>query len=242
MKKFLKIILSVVIILFITIMSDLYFLRGNFTPKLFNLLNKERTAFKEIQNKDCELRITKEGEFYKINFKNNSYKPFFVWTYRWEDPFFKVNDSIFYRHLRYKSYFPKYINEYHYGLDCGSGAGEFAIKPYESFKVKKSYKELINFIYWRSVHQFNSENDTIKDLIHNKPLLLTDRRKEFKIFKRTDLTEKDSTDIQLYIPLFNASHKKLFYVKSNKIKLSYRDIIENLTNSEKETHEEFKMF
>ncbi len=156
--------------------------------------------------------------------------------------FFKVNDSVFINHLRYKSNFPKYLNKYEYGLDCGTGAGTFTVNPFESFKIKKSYNELINFINWRYHHQNNSTRDTIKDLIYNKPLLLIDRDKNFKIFKRNDLTNKDSTEIELYIPLFNTDHTNLFYVKSNKVKLSYKDIINNLTESEKKVHEEYKNF
>jgi hypothetical protein len=242
MKKLFKIILSLVTICLILILIDLYLLRGYLTPNLLSFIYTKNSKAKEIKNKDCNLFIKKEGDFYNLTFENKSYKPFLIWTYRNEKPLFKVNDSIFFQNLRYKSYFPQYKNDYHYGLDCGTGAGFFAINSYESFQIKKTYKELIKFIYWRSVHQYNIENDTIKDLIYNKPLLLTDRRKEFKIFERNDLTEKDSTEVQFYIPLFSFDHKKLSYIKSNKIRLSYKDIINNLTVAEKKIHQEFKMF
>ncbi|MGB1041781.1 MAG: hypothetical protein ACPGU6_00165 [Tenacibaculum sp.] len=223
-------------------MTDLYIIRGYITPNILYSLNFDysRNGL-ETTNEYCNLTITKEDDSFNIQFKNNSYKPFLVWTYRW-DSYFKVNDSVFIDHLRYKSYFPKHTNKYEYGLDCGTGAGTFTVNPFETFKIKKTYKELVNFIYWENVHQYNSINDTINDLIYNKPLLLVDRDKEFKIFKRNDLTDKDSTEIELYLPLFTIDHKTLFYVKSNKIKISYKDIINNLIKGEKRIHDEFKNF
>lgn len=242
MKKLFKIILSLIAICFIAILIDLYAFRGYFTPDLLYLIKSKNLKVKEIENIDCNLFIKKEGDFYNLTFDNISYKTFLTWTYRDENLLFKVNDSIFFQHIRYKSHFPKYKNDYHYGLDCGTGAGYFTINPYESFKIKSTYKELIKFIYWESVHQYNTINDTVKDLIYNKPLLLTNRWEKFKVFERNDLSERDSTDVEFYIPLFSINHKKLFYVKSNKIKLSYKDIIDNLTLSEKRAHEEFKNF
>lgn len=242
MKKLIKIIALLFSIILITFLADLYILRGYFTPKIIYSLNSDNSQNGlEVLNDYCSLTVSKENNYFNIDFKNNSYKPFLVWTYRWE-PFFKVNDSVFINHLRYKSNFPKYTNRYDYGLDCGTGAGTFTINPFESFKAQKTYNELVDFIYWSGHHYDNSTKDTIKDLIYNKPLLLVDRNKKFKVFERNDLTDKDSTEIELYLPLFNINHKTLFYVKSNKVKLCYRDIIDNLINYEKKIHEEFKNF
>ncbi|CAM1353344.1 hypothetical protein THALO_290297 [Tenacibaculum halocynthiae] len=46
----------------------------------------------------------------------------------------------------------------------------------------------------------------------------------------------------MYIPLFSFDHKELFYVKSNSVRISYLDIIENLTIHEKKIHKDFREF
>lgn len=241
MKKTLKKIVYTLLLFLTLYLTDLYLLRGYFTSAIIYSFYKENTRnVKEVKNKNCSLSIEKKGNSFQINFENRSLDSYFVWTYRYDKLLYEVNDSIFFLHLRNKFNFPQYNNEYEHGLECV--AGEFSINPLESFEIKKSYKEFINSIYWSGVHQYNSSHDTVKDLVYNKPLLLTDRKKKFKVFKRNDLTSTDSTDVSLYIPLFSFGHKELFFVKSNSVRISYLDIIENLTIHEKKIHEDFREF
>ncbi|SEB37798.1 hypothetical protein SAMN04489761_0283 [Tenacibaculum sp. MAR_2009_124] len=243
MKKTLKkIVITSLLVVLTFYLTDLYIFRGYFTPDILYLLSdKNIETGKEIKNKNCSLSIEKQDNSFLINFKNRSLKPYLVWTYRYKK-LFPVNDSIFFLHLRNKVSFPYYKNKHEYGLDCGTGAGVFSINPFESFQIRKSYKEFVNSIYWSNVHQYNSSYDTVKDLIYNKPLLLIDRKQKFRNFKRNDLITTDSTEVSLYIPLFSFDHKELFYVKSNSIRISYLDIIENLTIHEKKIHEDFREF
>ncbi len=230
MRTILKIILGGFLFIFFLFIIDLYVFRGYFSTPLFDAsFNNYTFESKEIKNTDCEFTIEKNKNLYILTFENNSFKPFLIWTYRWDTPFFKINDTTFFQHTRLKANFPKYKNSYKYGLDCGSDAGDFSINPYEKFSVKFNNQEILNLAYWGAYHQYNEKNDTIMDLIYNKPLIhINGRKNTFKLFKRNDISKKDSIAMQLYFPLFSYNNKELFYVKSNYIKLSYKDIINKL--------------
>lgn len=226
MKKLLKIVLKLLGFTVVLFLIDLYILRGYYSAPLVNKLYNSGGI--EKKSDDLSITVNKKGKMFRINFKNKSIKPFIVWTYRW-NTFFPVNDSVFTSHYRLKANFPKYQNEYDYGLDCGTGAGTFSINSFECFSYSLKEKELLQYFYIGAYHQYNEKGDTINDLIYNKPLLVLHPRKNtFKVFPRKDLTKQDSINVQLYLPVFSYNHQDLHYVKSNYFKLPYSKMIEQL--------------
>ena len=164
-----------------------------------------------------------------MTFKNKSIKPFFVWTFRNDETFFKVNDTIFSAHYRLILDVPGSKNKYEYGLGCGTGLGHFSINPFEKFSSEVNQNQLLNCYYWGAYHQNYKTGDTINDLLYNKPLLVVNRKENtFKTFQRNDITNRDSIKAHLYIPIFSYNQSELYYIKSNKIKLSYKKIIEKM--------------
>ncbi|RBW55742.1 hypothetical protein DS884_15405 [Tenacibaculum sp. E3R01] len=98
MKKTLKKIVFTTLILFFTFyLTDLYLLRGYFTPAIIYSFYKENAEIgKEVKNKNCSLSIEKKDNSFLINFENRSINPYLVWTYRYDKLFYEVNDSIFF--------------------------------------------------------------------------------------------------------------------------------------------------
>ncbi|WP_075342904.1 hypothetical protein [Tenacibaculum agarivorans] len=229
MKKLKKIVITFLSLTSLFVLVDLYVFRSYYLPTFLNNLYDWETSSQEIESEDLSIEITKENNLYEINFKNTSIKAFLVWTYRYDQLLFKMNDSIFRYRYRLKVNTPHFKNDYEYGLDCGTGAGSFSINPYESFSSKVTRQELLDPYYWGAYHQNNKNGDTINDLIYNKPLLIVNHRENtFEVIKRKDITEKDSIDAQLFLPFFSYNHQKLSYAKSNYIKLSYPKIIERM--------------
>lgn len=239
MKKLKNLLLSVCILITSIFLTDLYVFRSYFLPDIiYSLFYTGYPETKEVTSTDLELTIKKEDNNFHINFKNKSFKPFLVWTYRWDQLIFKMNDSILSNHYRLIADFPYYKNEYEYGLDCGTGAGHFSINPFERFNSKLTHDELLNHLYWGAYHQYNEKGDTIMDLIYNKPLLVVHHRKnKFKVFPRNDITEKDSVQVQLYLPVFSYNQNNVSYIQSNSIKLSYQKIIEKMINEQRQVFE-----
>ncbi|CAL2101578.1 conserved protein of unknown function [Tenacibaculum sp. 190130A14a] len=236
MKKLLKIVLKLLVFTLVLFLIDLYVLRGYYSSPLISKLYSPSGIEKKPDA--LSIQVTKKGKVFHIDFKNSSIKPFIVWTYRWK-AFFPVNDSIFSSHYRLKADFPKYQNEYNYGLDCGTGAGTFSITPFECFSYQLKEKDLLKYYYMGAYHQHNKKGDTINDLIYNKPLLVVHPRKNtFKIFPRKDLTKRDSINVQLYLPVFSYNHQDLHYVKSNYFKLPYSKMIDQLIKEKSEVFQQ----
>ena len=219
---------------------DLYLFRGYFLDLTSYPLSNKVIESEVVKSDDLELKIFKKDDFYNIKFKNKSLKYFYATTYRW-DINFPMNDSIFSLHYRTKTYYPKYENNYNNSFDCGTGIGYFSINPFENFSTKISYKKLIEN-YLEGNHFVNTKNDTIFDLIYNKPLIVKNRNKEFEIFKRDDIIKKDSVAFRLYIPIYSYNFQKLIYVKSNPFNVAYLDVVKNLTLIEENNHKDFRNF
>lgn len=192
---------------------------------------------KLVDSNNLEFNIQKSDSSFHIDFKNKSLQPYFVMTYRWNINF-PVNDSIFFLHDRVKTYYPMLKTEYGYGMDCGTGIGYFSINPLENFKQEIGYHKLIkeHLVY---DHRKTSDNDTINDLFYDKPLIISKDDELPYLIDRNDLTEKDSLNLRLYVPVFNYNYGKLIYVKSNKIKVSFLDIIKNQIEVQREEIESF---
>jgi len=237
MKKLIKIVIRLLVFIIVLFLIDLYLLRGYYSAPLINKLYNPEISSIEKKSDALNIQVSRQRKVLQINFKNKSIRPFLVWTYRW-NALFPVNDSVFSSHYRLKTKFPKYENEYHYGLDCGTGAGTFSITPLESFSSKITEEKLLEYFCIGAYHQYNEKSDTINDLIYDKPLMVIDGRKNtFKVFPREDLTKQDSINVQLYLPVFSFTHQNLYYVKSNFFKLPYSKMIEQLI---KENSQVFK--
>ncbi|WP_299839209.1 hypothetical protein [uncultured Tenacibaculum sp.] len=229
MKKLFKITLYIFFIILGFTLFDLYAFRGYYTNICISKIYNYDFEIEGKETNELTLKIINEKKLYNIHFKNKTAKPFFVWTYRNDEVAFKVNDSVFRYQYRLNLDIPEFKNKYEYGLDCGTGAGSFSINPYESFTSKIPHEKLLDPYYWGTYHQKNNNGDTINDLIYNKPLLLVYYRKNtFKVFNRTDITDKDSIYAQLYLPVFSYNRKDLSYIKSNYINLSYKDIVNRM--------------
>lgn len=237
MKKVLKIAKVVIALFLVLILIDLYVFRGYFNVDIFRRYFADYSERKEIQSDNLEFKIQKSDSSFLINFRNKSLKPYFVKTYRWKVKF-PVNDSIFFLHLRSKSYYPKLRDDYGDGMDCGTGIGYFSINPLESFEQEIGYYELIkNHLSYD--HRKKTQGDTINDLFYDKPLIISKKDQLPYQINRDDLTEKDSLSLRLYIPVYNYNYNQLIYVKSNKIKVSYLDVIKNDIQVKKEDFENY---
>ncbi|MEE4000308.1 hypothetical protein V1T75_08155 [Tenacibaculum sp. FZY0031] len=231
MKKLIKFALTILSFLIIFILVDLYVFRGYFSDLYLGPFYENNLKTEEIISNDLELKIIKQKNIYEINFKNKTLKPYFIWTYRW-NVYFPVNDSIFSFHYRFNANFPEHKDEFDYSVSCSTGLNTFTINPLESFQNKLNYKQIVNLVYWPYYHHQKIKNDTIMDLIHGKPLLFNND-KVMKIFERNDISKRDSINLKFYLPVFNYNNQNLIYVKSNNIKIAYKDIVENLIKSEK---------
>ncbi|MFY7672281.1 hypothetical protein ACOSP6_14445 [Tenacibaculum sp. MEBiC06402] len=237
MKKIFKIVKTVLALFLVLILIDLYIFRGYLYIDFFRGYFTDYTERKEIQSDNLEFKIRKSDSSFHINFTNKSLKPYFVKTYRWKVKF-PVNDSIFFLHLRTKSNYPKLQDDYGDGMDCGTGIGYFSINPLESFKQDISYSKLIkNHLSY--AHRKRTDEDTINDLFYDKPLIISKEDKLPFLIDRNDLTEEDSLSLRLYIPVYNYNYSQLIYVKSNKIKVSYLDVIKNDIQVKKDEFENY---
>ena len=237
MKKIFKIVKVLFALFLVLILIDLYIFRGYLYLGFFREYFTDYTERKEIESSNLEFKIQKSDSSFYINFNNKSLKPYFVKTYRW-GPKFPVNDSIFFLHLRSKSYYPKLQDDYGDGMDCGTGIGYFSINPLESFKQEISYSKLIkNHLSYD--HRKRTDGDTINDLFYDKPLMISKEDKLPYLINRNDLTEKDSLSLRLYIPVYNYNYSEMIYVKSNKIKVSYLDVIKNHIQVKKDEYENY---
>lgn len=125
--------------------------------------------------------------------------------------------------------YPHFSTDFEYGFDCGTGVGMTAICPRESFRIEKTYKELLeNYDY---TYDHFKEEDSLgiitNDLYHQKPLIELVEH-EFKILENASVKRQDSVDVRFYIPVFSPIKGDLYYIKSNTIKFSYFDIIEHM--------------
>ena len=237
MKKFVKIVIGIFTFFSILIIIDFYIYRGYFYQEFCSSSFVSYEDRKVVDSENLQLNIRKSDSSFHINFKNKSLRPYFVMTYRW-DINFPVNDSIFFLHSRSKTYYPMLKTEYDYGMDCGTGVGYFSINPLENFKQEIGYHKLIkeHLVY---DHRKTSDNDTINDLFYNKPLIISKDDESPYLIDRDDLTAKDSLSLRLYIPVFSYNYGKLIYVKSNKIKVSFLDIIKNQIEVQQEEFQNF---
>jgi len=112
---------------------------------------------------------------------------------------------------------------------------QFSIKPYERFSNKISSQELINQFDWNFHYFFKKRNDTIIDLLYNKPILYKNRKnKELKVFNRNDITMKDSITMSLYLNVYTYNFNHHMVVESNPVSLPYKDVINLLIEREKQ--------
>ncbi|CAM1362678.1 hypothetical protein [Tenacibaculum xiamenense] len=236
-KTFKKAIIPIILVTLSPFLVDLYVFRGYFSTDIVYILSyPHEKELIEVENNNLSIEIDKSNDDFILTFKNNSIKPYLTLTYRW-NIIFDIDNEKFLQHYRTK-YNSKFIKEkYNYSVSCGTGLSTFSINPYESFQSKISYRDFLKDFGINYCHYKTTKNDTIMDVIHNKPLLfLDDKNDQFKVFNRADLTLKDSIEVQLYLPVFSYDYKEVTYVKSNYIKLPYLNIIDNLITEKSESY------
>jgi hypothetical protein len=239
MKKFVKIAGSILGLLLFIISLDLFFCRGYFSDFYLSPFYVDYTERREVDSEDLEFVINKEKDLYHITLKNKSIKLFFTRVYR-EGILFSRADTIIPYYYRTKSFYPKSKDDYDNSFGCGTGLGHISINPLEHFNKKLDYVSLVkNYVYF---NYLNRDNDTINDLIYNKPHLILKENKPPTVLKRNDLIEIDSINFKLYLPVYNYNYSKMIYVKSNTFKVAYLDIITNYIDQKKKDLELFQNF
>jgi len=218
-QRFLLAVLSLVILLFII---DLYFFRSYFSCEVINLYNQKYYTYSEneedkyeIENNSFDLKIKSEKDFYTITLKNKTIKPFLTMSpWRGDQIIYNINDSLFNNFYRLKVSTPKYKSEYDYSLGC-LGSGPFSINPYESFSYKIPHDKFLKQYNLNFRYFFKEKNDTIVDILYDKPLLYKNKKlKEFKIFNRDDIKSKKIINVQLYLNVYTYNFKHHMVVES----------------------------
>jgi hypothetical protein len=234
MKRTLKkIALWVTALSAIVLLVDVFLFRGIFLAKLV----KSKEFRKQISaTANMSYKIEKSDQTYVLTFENNSLQPYYFWTYRFEELIQEIPDSIFFSYAgRMQIFYPYFTTKLHYGFDCGTGVGMTAVRPLESFEIRKSYFELLGSDDYLYDHFEDSHpGDTIaQDLYHQKPLIsLIDNK--FKLLENPSIQKTDSVSVSFYLPVFSPLANELSYIQSNTIKFSYHDMVSEITKGTEE--------
>lgn len=232
-RKLTKIALALTATLILILLIDIFLFRGFFFEKIF--FEKDYGELHEAPT-NVHYNIQKKGDNYTFTFKNNSYKPYYFWTYRWEKVIQKVPDTLFFIYARrIQIDYPHLSTEFYYGFDCGTGVGMTAIRPQESFQIDLSYQELLDGHYYiyEHINAMNELDSIAKDLYHQKPLVKIVNNR-FTILENESIKNTDSVNIRFYLPIFSPVKGHLSYVKSNPIKVSYLDIVKEIKKEQAE--------
>jgi len=211
-----RIILIQLLIVLTLITIDLYVFRGFYSSKVY--IQYEEWNNDQIYS--CELKIEKiSNDNYLFTFRNKSILPKYFLNYRNDKIRQKVTDTIFFNYLE-KNLFPAYSFDYYRRFDCGTGVGLSSINPLESFRIEKSYEDIINE---------SSSLNRIKNItFFNKRFIDLDYYEiDSLIVNENPLVSiNDSIEIEYYINMNSFISKDVNYIVSNRINVSLKDILD----------------
>ncbi len=211
MKKIIKIISIQFLLFFILILIDLYVFRGYYTSEI--IINPNMWV--DNQDYDCNLKIEKDNKNYIFRLTNKSICPKYFTNYRNDELFQKLGDTLPLLYLE-KNLGDLYSEGYYPHFDCGTGLGLTSINPFDSFEIRKTYNDIIN----------ENSHNLIKTIELNKPIKSFSKKQIDSIINNEfkSISEKDSIDVEYYLPMISFVSKNSLYVVSNKINLSKKDL------------------
>jgi len=213
-------------VIFFLIIIDLYLFRGYYTSRVII------TSGYDYDPDDYTYGIyIKKGkdDKYIIKFKNYSLFPRYLRNYRNDELIQHLTDTIFFNQLG-GNLFPAYGTNYSYDFGCGTGLGLTGINPYESFKIEKSYKDIIK--------EFSSS-----EILANS-MYLYESSPSRESFNQIDYDEidsliesesqhvlaTDSVKIEYYINMYSFVSRNPIRIISNRINVSVKDLIDEYMN------------
>ncbi|WP_196896039.1 hypothetical protein [Aureivirga marina] len=221
MKKGLRKRILIQLSIFISILIiDLYVFRGYFSSSVIISPNEWNYEI----DRSSKLSITKNNNKYLFNYNNNSLSPKYVLNYRSGKKLMKFNDTIFFYSLR-KNLFPNYDTDYSNSFDCGTGLDLISINPFDSYKIEKTYQEIINECsysdYFKKTEYFQKKfPKQFKHLKYHQIDSLIIKEKDF-------ISNKDSVKVEYFIVMYSYLSKDRLRTVSNKINVSLKDLFES---------------
>jgi len=211
-------------IITIFILLDISIFRGFFTIHSIpsNCKLKYEYSIKKLPNQN-----------FRFQFKNKSLLPFYIWTYKNNALLQEVSDSIFFNYAtRFKISLPSdvyqsqnifnEIKDYYYGVDCGTGLGETLIKPLEKFDLTLNYEQLLHKSSW-NIRIWNHIDYVSTDVLNNERIYSSTQK--YALTDSQNILPTDSLEFEFYLPAFCLFTRNPSYAASNKIKISYLDLL-----------------
>lgn len=228
------------LILLCCIFTDLYFTRGFFlnylvaSPQMGELTNDFEGEFEYTIHKKAN------GNF-GFRLQNKSIFPFNLILYRYGSPniynhyFYSLPDSTLFDYAtRAKLNYPINVKKQGYGFDCGTGIGVATLNPFEEFDLEMSQDELLEHIdLFQDLTLTLHRNDStfLVDFIYLEPIVVQSNQEEYSLVRDSKITEKDSVDVEFYLPVYSIFTGKQFDIYSNCIRFSYLDMITEQMNN-----------
>ncbi len=236
LKSLFKTISLLAFILLCLVFADLKLTRGYFFK--YFVAMPQMGEFADDFEGGFEYTIKKKanGNF-DFRLQNKSIFPVNLILYRNDSPnrynhfFYTLEDSTLFDYARRaKLNYPINVKEQGYGFGCGSGLGTATLNPFEGFDLELSYQELLgryNLVGDLTLRVTRNDSTFFLDFVHLRPIISHSKPYNYSLIKDTKITQKDSVDVEFYLPVYSIFTGKQFNVYSNSIKLSYLDMLKS---------------
>lgn len=200
---------------------DMFYLEKNFG---YDFEHKRIEADNSVE---YTVEVNESGS-YLLSFRNKSIVPKYFLAYR-DSIYFNMTDTNFFHYsTRCSIQLPDTtVNNGWSSLGCcGTGIENVSINPFEHFQIEKTEKELFDSFLVYTLLSYQKDS-CYYELLDDELLYCSDRDYNMNWVSQKTRSKIDTVEIQFYLPVYSYFTGDESFVYSNKLRVSYSDLISN---------------